>query len=403
MSQANPVRTPVGIVGCGPAGLFLAHLLRRAGIGSVIVESRTREEVEGTLRAGLLEHWVTELMLEMGLGSRMARQGQAHDGITLQYGAARFHVPVEELTGGKRITLYPQHEVLIDLIAPLLADGGTIHFGVSETAFHDVCSDAPRITFRHAEGTEDALACDYVVGADGFHGPGRKAIPEAVRREYTKVYPFGWLGILARAPLSWHELIYARHEDGFALLTTRTPEVQRLYLQCDPRDDIAAWSDARIWDALHRRLETTGHWNLTEGAIFQKGIIPLRSFVCETMRHGRLFLAGDAAHIVPPTGAKGMNLAIADVVVLARALEDALLRDRADGLDAYPETALRRIWKAERFSWMMTTMLHRDDGETPFEHRIRMADLDFLAGSRSAQAALAENYVGLPFDEVGAR
>jgi p-hydroxybenzoate 3-monooxygenase len=391
-------RVPVGIVGCGPAGLFLAHLLHRAGIESVILESRSREAVEGTIRAGVLEHWVTELMREMGLGDRMARDGHFHTGITLQYGPRRFHLDMEELTGGKRVTVYPQHEVLIDLIAARLADGGTIHFGVSDTAFQEVESETPRITFRHADGTPDELRCDYVVGADGFHGPGRQAIPAADRREYSKTYPFGWLGILARAPTSWHELIYARHEDGFALLSTRSPEIQRLYIQCDPRDDIANWPDERIWAALHRRLETAGDWRLEEGAIFQKGIIPLRSFVCETMRHGRLFLAGDAAHIVPPTGAKGLNLAVADVLVLSRALEEAIRRNRTDGLDRYAETVLRRIWKAERFSWMMTTMLHRDDTETAFEHRIRMADLDFLAGSRNAQAALAENYVGLPFE-----
>jgi len=395
-----PQRIPVGIVGAGPAGLFLAHLLHRAGIESVILESRAREAVEGTIRAGVLEHWVTDLMRQMGLGDRMARDGHFHDGITLQYGRERFHLDMEALTEGKRVTVYPQHEVLIDLIAARLADGGTIHFGVTDTAFHDVETDTPRIAFRHADGTPDALLCDYVIGADGFHGPGRRAIPEADRREYSKTYPFGWLGILARAPTSWHELIYARHEDGFALLSTRSPEIQRLYIQCDPKDDIANWSDRRIWDALHRRLETAADWRLEEGEIFQKGIIPLRSFVCETMRHGRLFLAGDAAHIVPPTGAKGLNLAVADVVILARGLEDALLRQSTARLDAYPATVLRRIWKAERFSWTMTTMLHVDPVETPFEHRIRMADLDFLAGSRNAQAALAENYVGLPFEDA---
>jgi len=392
-------RTQVGIVGCGPAGLFLAHLLHRAGIEAVIVENRTREAVEGTIRAGVLEHWVTELMREMGLGDRMAREGHFHSGITLQYGRSRFHLDMEELTGGKRVTVYAQHEVLRDLIAARLADGGVIHFGVSDAAFHNIETAQPRITFRHADGREDVLVCDYVVGADGFHGPGRQAIPAADRREYSKTYPFGWLGILAHAPISWPELIYARHEEGFALLSTRSTEIQRMYIQCDPQDDIANWPDERIWAALHRRLETTGDWRLSEGSIFQKGIIPLRSFVCETMRHGRLFIAGDAAHIVPPTGAKGLNLAVADVLVLSRALEAAIRRNDTDGLDAYPATALRRVWKAERFSWMMTTMLHRDDAETPFEHRIRMADLDYLAGSRNAQAALAENYVGVPFEE----
>ena len=392
-------RTQVGIVGCGPAGLFLAHLLHRAGIESVILESRSREAVEGTIRAGVLEHWVTRLMRELGLGARMEREGHFHTGITLQYGRNRFHLDMEDLTGGQRVTVYPQHEVLIDLIAARLADGGTIHFGVSDATFHDVESEMPRITFRDADGSPETLCCDYVVGADGFHGPGRRAIPPEARREFSKTYPFGWLGILAHAPQSWHELIYARHEEGFALLSTRSPDIQRLYIQCDPKDDIAHWPDDRIWAALHQRLETTSDWRLAEGTIFQKGIIPLRSFVCETMRHGRLFLAGDAAHIVPPTGAKGLNLAVADVLVLSRGLEQAIRHNRTDRLDRYAETALRRIWKAERFSWMMTTMLHRDENETAFEHRIRMADLDFLAGSRHAQAALAENYVGLPFED----
>jgi p-hydroxybenzoate 3-monooxygenase len=394
-----PLRTQVGIVGAGPAGLFLAHLLHRTGIHSAILENRSRKAVEGTIRAGVLEHWVTELMRQMDLGDRMMAEAHFHTGITLQYGQCRFHLDMEALTGGKRIAVYAQHEVLRDLIAARIADGGDILFGVQDTAFHGIDGNTPSITFRSESGEREKLLCDYVVGADGFHGPGRQAIPATLRTEYQKTYPFGWLGILARAPITWPELIYARHEEGFALLSTRSAEIQRMYVQCDPRDDIVNWPDARIWETLHRRLETGDGWHLVEGGIFQKGIIPLRSFVCETMRHGRLFLAGDAAHIVPPTGAKGLNLAVADVLVLSRALEDAIRRGVTDRLDRYGATALRRIWKAERFSWMMTTMLHRDDDETPFEHRIRMADLDYLAQSRAAQTALAENYVGLPFED----
>ena len=270
---------------------------------------------------GVLEHWVTELMTSMGLGERMRREGNFHDGITLQWNRERHHVDIRDLTGGKTVTVYPQHEVLIDLIAARLGDGGEIIFKVGDTTICDVDTDNPRIEFRRDPAAcRETLHCDYVVGADGFHGPGRQAIPASIRTEYQKIYPFGWLGILTRAALSWHELIYANQEDGFALLSTRSPDVQRMYLQCDPADNIANWSDARIWEQLHARVDIDG-WSLTEGAIFQKGIIPLRSFVCEPMQHGRLFIAGDAAHIVPPTGAKGLNLAVADVLVLSRALD----------------------------------------------------------------------------------
>jgi len=292
--------------------------------------------------------------------------------------------------------VYPQHEVLKDLIAARLSDGGDILFGVAGTAIHGADSDAPSVSFRH-DGAERVLHCDYVVGADGFHGPGRQAIPAAHRVEYDKTYPFGWLGILAHAPLSWHELIYANQEGGFALLSTRTPSVQRMYIQCDPSDDIANWSDRRIWDTLQARLGTGG-WSLTEGDIFHKGIIPLRSFVCEPMRHGRLFIAGDAAHIVPPTGAKGLNLAVADVLVLSRALEAKYRRNDDSGLESYSAVCLRRVWKAERFSWYMTTMLHDNVTESAFERKIHFADLDLVRTSESAARLLAENYVGLPFD-----
>jgi p-hydroxybenzoate 3-monooxygenase len=381
--------------------LFLALLLHRAGIEAVNFDVRSRADIEGTVRAGVLEFWVTELMHELGLGERMRKDGHSHSGITLQWNQQRHHVDIESLTDGKTVTVYPQHEVLQDLIACRLAQGGEIMFGVSDTAFEGVDSDAPAIRFRRGAGAElETLHCDYVVGADGFHGPGRQAIPRSVRTEYQKIYPFGWLGILTRAPLSWHELIYANQRDGFALCSTRSPDIQRMYVQCDPHDDIAAWSDDRIWSELHARLDTGDGWQVTEGPIFQKNIVPLRSFVCEPMQYGRLFIAGDAAHIVPPTGAKGLNLAVADVLVLSRAMIAKYQRNSQVGLDAYSATCLRRIWKGERFSWYMTTMLHRNHLETDFEQRIHFADLDLVRTSRASAKSLAENYVGLPFDEI---
>ena len=355
------MRTQIGIIGADPAGLFLGHLLAREGIEAVIVEARTQSEVEGTVRAGVLEHWVVTLMNELGLGARMMREGHFHDGITLQWNGARHHVDIPELTGGKRVVVYPRHEVLKDLIAARLSAGGEIMFGVgfNQTTITGLDTDTPSIQFFRG-GEPVTLHCDYVVGADGFHGPGRQAIPASVRTEFEKIYPFGWLGILSRSPVSWHELIYANQSGGFALLSTRSPEVQRMYLQCDPNDDIAAWPDTRIWDTLAARLDTGNGWTLNRGEIFQKNIVPLRSFVCEPMRYGRLFIAGDAAHIVPPTGAKGLNLAVADVLILSRALTAKYRHNRDDGMNRYSATCLRRIWKAERFSWYMTTMLYQN-------------------------------------------
>ena len=290
------MRTQVGIIGCGPAGLFLAHLLARAGIGCVNLERRSRADVETTLRAGVLEHWVSELMDALGVGARMRREAHFHTGITLQWHRRRHHLDIEALTGGRRVTVYPQHEVLKDLIAGRLTQGGELLFNVEETEIRGVDTDAPSIVFRRWGSELETLDCDYVVGADGFHGPGRQAIPRSSRVEYEKVYPFGWLGILTQAKKSWHELIYANQAGGFALLSTRSDEVQRMYVQCDPDDDIADWPDHRIWDELDARLGTDDGWSLTRGDIFQKGIVGLRSFVCEPMQHGRLFIAGDAAY-----------------------------------------------------------------------------------------------------------
>lgn len=381
----------VGIIGAGPAGLLLAYLLHRAGIEALVLESRTREAIQSTVRAGVLEQWTVDLLVTLGLGERLKREAHFHDGITLRFDRCSHHLDFPQLTGGRRVTVYAQNEVIKDIVAALPPQA--VRFGVTDVRLEALRSERPVIRTM-----EDEIECDFIVGCDGFHGPSRQSIPASAITSYETVYPFGWLGVLIEAPPSHQELIYARHERGFALLSTRSPTVQRLYVQCDPQDDLAKWPDDRIWSELHQRLETHDHWSLIEGPILQKNIVPMRSFVCETMRWGRLFLAGDAAHIVPPTGAKGLNLAAADVVVLARALT-AWYRDHDTVLlDAYAPTCLARIWKAERFSWHMTTMLHRNDAEEDFFRRIHMADLDYLVGSRAAQQALAENYVGLPLD-----
>jgi len=390
------MRTQIGIIGAGPAGLFLSHLLARIGIECVILEHRSREEIEGTIRAGVLEDWVTHLMDELGLAERLKREGRPDTGVTFQFSNRRHHIDFIELTG-KQITVYAQHEVIKDLVAARLHSGGPIVFSISDVALKGIDSETPAIAYRDSGGAAQELRCDFIVGCDGFHGPSRQAIPPDKRVEHDMVYPFGWLGILAEAPRSWHELIYSNHERGFALLSTRSPQVQRIYIQCDPHDDIAVWPDDRIWAEMQARFAFDG-WKLAEGRIFQKNIVGLRSFVCDTMRYGRLFLAGDAAHIVPPTGAKGMNLAVADVVFLSRALDAWYKKGNRDGLERYPETCLRRVWKAERFSWYMTTMLHRNDAESSFERQIHLADLDHVVSSRAAATALAEVYVGLPID-----
>jgi p-hydroxybenzoate 3-monooxygenase len=389
------MRTQVGIVGAGPAGLLLAHLLHRAGIESVILEAKSRAYVEDRIRAGLLEQGSVDILTETGVGDRLQREGLPHEGIELRFDGQGHRIDLTALTG-KRVTIYGQQEVVKDLIAARLAYGGALLFEVEDAAVHDIETDYPSITFRH-DGAEQTLHCDVIAGCDGFHGVCRDAIPASVLRAYERVYPFAWLGVLAAAPPASHELIYARHERGFALATMRSNTLARHYIQCRPEEAIAAWSDDRIWSELHARMaDRDGASPIKEGPILQKGITPMRSFVVEPMRHGRLFLAGDAAHIVPPTGAKGMNLAVADIIVLARALE-AFYRGRGMALlDAYSATALRRIWKAQRFSWWMTSMLHRFDGGDPFEHKVQVAELDYICGSAAGSLTLAENYVGLP-------
>ena len=392
------MRVPVAIIGAGPAGLLLAHLLGRAGIESVVLEARTRGEIEATVRAGVLEQGTVDLLEEVGLGERMAREGAVHHGIYLRFSGTTRRIDLSGLTGGRAITLYAQHEVIKDLVAARLAAGGAIEFGVREVALRDPDTASPSVHFRRADGTGQVVACDFVAGCDGYHGVSRPSIPVRHRVELSRTYPFGWFGILVEAPLASDELIYAHHERGFALVSTRSPTLQRLYFQCDPAEDASAWPDDRIWEELHARLATHDGWTFTEGRIRQKAVVAMRSFVCETMRHGRLFLAGDAAHIVPPTGAKGLNLAVADVRLLAEALSTYYTTGSADRLEAYPEEALRRIWRCEHFSWWMTSLLHQFPGEDGFHHRLQQSQLHYVTRSRAAATSLAENYVGLPWD-----
>lgn len=389
------MRTTVGIVGAGPAGLLLARLLHRAGIASVVLESRDRAYVEQRQRAGILEQGTVDVLRAAGAGERMEREGLPHDGIELRYEGKRRRVDFPALTGGRSVMVYAQTEVCKDLIALQLAEGGPLLFEAEALAVEGAEGDRPRVRFRH-EGREDVLECDYVVGCDGFWGVARRAVPAALSRTFERSYPFGWLGVLADVPPSHDELVYARHERGFALLSMRSPTVSRLYLQVPEGTDAGAWSDEEIWDELERRLETADDWKLERGPITSKSVTPMRSYVHEPMRHGRLFLAGDAAHIVPPTGAKGLNLAVGDVVTFADALIHFRDTGSAERLDAYSETCLSRVWQAERFSYDMTTLLHRDAAATPFEDRVQLARLERIASSRAAATDLAEGYTGFP-------
>ncbi|GAA4557843.1 4-hydroxybenzoate 3-monooxygenase [Streptomyces collinus] len=390
------MRTTVGIIGAGPAGLLLARLLHNAGIDSVVLESRDRAYVERRQRAGILEQGTADVLRAAGAGERMDREGLRHDGIELRFDRTRHRVDFPALTGGRSVMVYAQTEVCKDLIALQLREGGPLLFEAEALAVEDAGTDTPRIRFRH-EGREDVLECSYVVGCDGFWGVARKAIPAGLTQVFERTYPFGWLGILADVPPSHDELVYARHERGFALLSMRSPAVSRLYLQVPDGTDPGAWGDDEIWDELERRFETADDWYLQRGPITQKTVTPMRSYVHEPMRHGRLFLAGDAAHIVPPTGAKGLNLAAGDVVTFARALVHQQETGSPELLDAYSRTCLRRVWQAERFSYDMTTLLHRAPGATAFEDRLQLARLERIASSRAAETDLAEAYTGFPF------
>ena len=396
------MRTQVGIIGAGPAGLLLSHLLHRAGIASVIIEARSREAIEHTVRAGVLEQGTVDLLAATGVGERLAREGFVHHGIEIRFEGEGHRIDLTERSGGRSITVYAQHELIKDLVAARLADGGAIEFCASGVTPRSFDGDRPSIDFV-VDGVARTLDCDFIAGCDGFHGVCRPSVPEAARTEYSRIYPFGWFGILTEAPPSSHELIYTHHPQGFALVSTRSPTLQRMYFQCDPGEDVARWDDARIWREFRTRLATRDGWRPIEGPVIQKNVVGMRSFVCEPMRFGRLFLAGDAAHIVPPTGAKGLNLAVADVRVLADALA-AHYRGEGDGaLDGYSATALARVWKAQRFSWFMTSLLHVFPDATPWQHRLQLAELAYVTGSPAAQASLAENYTGLPFEQVVSR
>jgi p-hydroxybenzoate 3-monooxygenase len=387
------MRTQVGIVGAGPAGLMLARLLQLQGIEAVVLEARSREHVEQRIRAGVLEQGTVDLLAEAGVGDRMRREGLVHHGIELQFGGERHRIPLSDLAGGRSIVVYGQTEVVKDLIDARLASGAPLLFEVSGVSVHDLEGERPRIRYEH-DGSPHELECDFIAGCDGFHGVCRGSIPDGVLRTYQRDYPFGWLGILAAVAPSSDELIYAHHERGFALHSLRSPELSRLYVQCRPDADIADWPDARIWEELQMRLGLDG-WTLAEGEVLEKGVTGMRSFVAEPMRHGRLYLAGDAAHIVPPTGAKGLNLAIADVRVLAAAIAGWAASGSTALLDAYSDTCLRRIWRAEHFSWWMTSMLHLVPDADPFERQLQLSQLRNVVSSRAAATVLAENYVGL--------
>ncbi len=386
-------RTQVGIVGAGPAGLTLGYLLHRADIDTVILENRSREYVEARVRAGVIEQGIVDFLVETGAGKRLRREGLVHHGIALQFAGERHRIPLSDLVDGRTIVIYGQTELVKDLIRLRLETGLRLDFDVEDVSVHDLETERPLIRYRH-DGHDEELECDVIAGCDGFHGVCRPSIPAGVLSEFSREYPFGWLGILAAVAPSNDELVYAHHERGFALLSLRSPELSRLYIQCRPDENLAQWSDDRIWGELQTRLGLEG-WTLAEGPILEKGVTGMRSYVCEPMRYGRLFLAGDAAHIVPPTGAKGLNLALHDVRVLAEALTAWVRDGDAAGLDAYSDTCLRRVWRAEHFSWWMTQMLHRPEGQDPFDLKLQLAQLRYVTTSGAATTSLAENYVGL--------
>jgi p-hydroxybenzoate 3-monooxygenase len=389
------MQTQVGIVGAGPAGLLLGHLLHLNGIDSVIIENRSRDYVIERVRAGVLEQGTVDMMIAMGVGDRLKREGLRHDGLYISFKGRRHHINMSELTGGKAITVYGQNEVVKDLIDARIATRRPLHFEVEKVSVHGMDSERPSIQFVR-EGRREELQCDFIAGCDGFHGICRPSIPESVLTMYERVYPFGWLGILAEAAPSSHELVYTYHERGFALFSMRSPKITRLYFQVPPDEDIGNWPDDAIWTEMLRRMTTLDGWKPNTGAVIQKGVTPMRSFVAEPMQYGRMFLAGDAAHIVPPTGAKGLNLAASDVLVLARGFKEFYEKGRTGFLDDYSAICLRRVWKAQRFSWWMTSTLHRFPGENPFDYQRQIADLDYLTGSHAAMTSLAEQYAGLP-------
>jgi p-hydroxybenzoate 3-monooxygenase len=388
------VRTQVAIVGAGPAGLLLSHLLHRRGIESVVLEARTRDYVEQRVRAGVLEQGTVDTLVGSGAGERLQREGLVHHGIELRFGGQGHRIAFEKLVPGRAITVYGQQEVVKDLIATRLAAGGQILFGVEDVVPDGIDGQNPEVSFTH-QSERRTIQADFIAGCDGFHGVCRDVIPPGVLRFFDKEYPFGWLGVLAAVAPSSEELIYASNDRGFALHSMRSPEVSRFYLQVAPKEDIADWPDERIFQELRARLETVPGWTLSTGPVLEKGITAMRSFVTEPMQFGRLFLAGDAAHIVPPTGAKGLNLAAFDVTVLTRALTAWYTSGDASLLDGYSQDCLRRVWRAQHFSWWMTTLLHTFDHYDAYDRRLQESYLDYVCSSEAASTSLAENYVGL--------
>jgi p-hydroxybenzoate 3-monooxygenase len=389
------MRTSIAIIGAGPAGMFLAHRLAAEGIAAVVLERRDRAYVEGRVRAGVLEQVTTDLMHRLGLGSRLDREGLVHGGTQISLDGSLFRIDMAALTGGSAVTVYGQQEVMHDLFEAAPERGVEIVWNAQDVTLEGLDGDHPVVRWRQ-DGVAQELQCDYVVGCDGYHGVSRNSIPAHVLRTFERVYPFGWLGILADVPPADHELIYANHERGFALASMRSPTRSRYYIQCGLDEQVEDWSDDRFWDELCLRLGPDAASRVTRGPSFEKSIAPLRSFVSEPMRWGRLFLAGDAAHIVPPTGAKGLNLAASDVIMLSEALVDHYRGGSDAGLDGYSARALARVWKAERFSWWFTSITHRFPDMDGFARRIQAAEIDYIRGSQAAQRTLAENYVGLP-------
>ena len=390
------MRVQVAIIGAGPSGLLLGQLLHRAGIAAIILEQKSRDYVLGRIRAGVLEQGAVDLIDRAGVGARLHAQGLVHGGIELCFGGARHRIDLRGLTGGKNVTVYGQTEVTRDLMDARQAAGAITVYEAEDVSVHDFDGERPKVRYRK-DGVEHEIACDFVAGCDGFHGISRQSVPQAAIRLYERVYPFGWLGLLSDTPPVAEELIYVNHERGFALCSMRSRVRSRYYLQCALDEKIEAWPDERFWDELRLRLDTTAAGRLVTGPSIEKSIAPLRSFVAEPMRFGRLFLAGDAAHIVPPTGAKGLNLAASDIHYLSAALIDYYATGATTGLDGYSANCLRRVWQAVRFSWWMTGLLHRFPDDGAFGQKIQRAKLDYLVGSAAASASLAENYVGLPY------
>jgi p-hydroxybenzoate 3-monooxygenase len=395
------MKTQVGIIGAGPAGLMLAQFLHLQGIDSVILERKSRDNIEGTVKAGILEQTTIDILREIGVGDRMDREGHFHSGNYFQFNGQRRRIDLKKYTGGKQVVVYPQHEVIIDLVNKRFENGKDIIFDVENVTLHDVDTKQPKIRYRK-NGMDEELVCDFIAGCDGFHGPSRLAIPDKLRKEHLHFYQYGWLGILSDSAPAAEELIYSNHDQGFALLSTRTPTLQRHYLQVDPFDDIANWSDDRIWTELNARTKTNDGWQIPDGPINSKGIFQMRSFICETMQYGRLFIAGDAAHTVPPTGAKGLNLAATDVKVMAKGITDFYQTGSTDILDRYSEICLRRVWKAERFSYFMTRLLHTNPNNDSFERGVQLTELDYFTSSEAGLTTIAENYVGVPIEWEGA-